>query len=130
MTQASVIEDISASSHIPKKPYSIDKMTSMFNPPHPGAILKGLYLDGVGLTVTEAAKALRISRKHLSQIVNGKMGISPQMAITLSQAFPNTTPKTWLDLQQQYDLWIAQQNPLPAIAPLVAPIRSSRLARV
>ena len=93
----------------------------MHNPSHPGAVLKGLYLDGAGLTITQAAEALGISRKTLSQIVNEKAGISPQMAILLSQAFPNTTPQLWLNMQQQYDLWQARQKPLPVIAPLWAP---------
>jgi addiction module HigA family antidote len=75
-------------------------------------------LDGVGLTVTQAAEALGISRKTLSQIINGRAGLSPQMAILLAQAFPTTTPQLWLNLQQQYDLWQVKQKPLPAIAPL------------
>lgn len=93
-------------------------MVNMHNPPHPGTILKGLYLDGVGLTVTQAAEALGISRKTLSQIINGKAGISPHMAIMLSQAFPTTTPQLWLNLQQQYDLWQERQKPIPVIPPL------------
>ncbi len=90
----------------------------MHNPPHPGTILKGLYLDGAGLTVTQAAEALGISRKTLSQIINGRAGLSPQMAILLAQAFPTTTPQLWLNLQQQYDLWQVRQRPIPVIAPL------------
>lgn len=93
-------------------------MVNMHNPPHPGTILKGLYLDGAGLSVTQAAEALGISRKTLSQIVNEHAGISAQMAIMLAQAFPTTTPQLWLNLQQQYDLWQATQKPVRAIAPL------------
>ncbi|WP_421828486.1 HigA family addiction module antitoxin [Larkinella sp.] len=93
-------------------------MSTMFNPSHPGAILKDLYLAGVGLTVTEAAASLGISRKTLSQIINGHAGISPQMALTLAQAFPTSTPEQWLDLQQQYDLWQARQKKQQVIAPL------------
>lgn len=93
-------------------------MVNMHNPPHPGTILKGLYLDGAGLTVTQAAERLGISRKTLSQIINGHAGISPQMAVLLAQAFPSTTPQLWLNLQQQYDLWQVSQKPLPVIAPL------------
>ena len=94
-------------------------MAIMHNPPHPGLTLKVLYLDNVELTVTQAAEKLGISRKTLSQIINGHAGISPQMAILLSQAFPNTTPQLWLNMQQQYDLWQVQQKPLPTIAPFV-----------
>lgn len=93
----------------------------MYAPPHPGKILKGLYLDGADLTVTQAAGALGISRKTLSQIINGHAGISAQMALLLVQAFPTTTPQLWLNLQQQYDLWQAQQKPVPIIAPLWQP---------
>lgn len=93
-------------------------MLNMHNPPHPGTTLKVLYLDGADLTVTQAAKAMGISRKTLSQIVNGHAGISPQMAIVLSQAFPNTTPQLWLNMQQQYDLWQVQQQPRSPVAPI------------
>ena len=89
----------------------------MHNPPHPGTTLKLLYLDGVGLSVTQAAERLGISRKTLSQIVNGHAGISPQMAIWLSQAFPNTTPQLWLTMQQRYDLWQAEQKNTHTVEP-------------
>lgn len=85
-------------------------MIKMHNPPHPGTTLKLLYLDNVGLSVTQAAERLGVSRKTLSQIINGHAGISPQMAIWLSQAFPNTTPQLWLTMQQRYDLWQAEQK--------------------
>ncbi|MBO0939774.1 HigA family addiction module antidote protein [Fibrella sp. HMF5335] len=77
----------------------------MHSPSHLGKILKGLYLDGADLTVTQAAGALGISRKTLSQIINGHAGISAPMALLLAQAFPTTTPQLWLNLQLQYDLW-------------------------
>jgi antitoxin HigA-1 len=80
----------------------------MFNPPHPGEILKELCLDPLGLSVTEAAEALGVSRKTLSTILNGRAGISPEMAIRLSKAF-DTTPESWMNQQAQYDLWQAQQ---------------------
>jgi len=65
----------------------------MHNPAHPGEILRELYLDELGLSITEAAKGLGISRKTLSELVNGKAGISPTMAMRLSIAFPNTSPQ-------------------------------------
>jgi addiction module HigA family antidote len=80
----------------------------MHNPPHPGEILRELCLDPLGLTVTQAAVALGVSRKTLSSILNGHSGISAEMAIRLSIAF-NTTAESWLLQQLQYDL--AQVEP-------------------
>jgi addiction module HigA family antidote len=82
--------------------------TQMFDPPHPGEIIKELCLNPLGLSVTEAAEALGVSRKTLSSILNGRAGISPEMAIRLSKAF-DTTPESWMNQQAQYDLWQAQQ---------------------
>jgi addiction module HigA family antidote len=81
----------------------------MHNPPHPGEILRELCLDPLGLSVTNAAKALRVSRKTLSEILNGRAAISPEMAIRLSIAF-DTTPESWLMQQTQYDLWKARKR--------------------
>jgi antitoxin HigA-1 len=81
----------------------------MPHPPHPGEILKQLCLEPLGLTVTAVAKALGISRKSLSAIVNGRAGISPEMAIRLSLAF-DTTAASWLNQQVIYDLWQAEQH--------------------
>ncbi|NIP38922.1 MAG: HigA family addiction module antidote protein [Candidatus Dadabacteria bacterium] len=81
----------------------------MHNPPHPGEIIKQVYLDQLQLTVTKAARAMNVTRKTLSSIINGKSGISPAMAIRLSKAF-NTTPQLWMNLQQSYDLLHAQNN--------------------
>ncbi len=79
------------------------------NPPHPGEIIKELCLEPLGISITEAAKALGISRKTLSSIVNGNAGISPEMAVRLSIAF-NTSSESWLNQQTQYDLWEAEQH--------------------
>lgn len=81
----------------------------MYNPPHPGEILKGLCLEPLGISVTEAAEALGVSRKTLSAILNGRAGISPEMAIRLSLAF-DTSAESWLNQQAQYDLWLARRN--------------------
>jgi addiction module HigA family antidote len=81
----------------------------MHNPPHPGEILKKLCLEPLGLTVTEAAKALGVSRKTLSAILNGRAGISPEMAIRLSMAF-DTTAESWMNQQVLYDLCQAEQR--------------------
>lgn len=81
----------------------------MHNPPHPGEILKSLCLEPLGITVTHAAQALGVSRKTLSSILNGRAGISPEMAIRLSIAF-DTTAESWLNQQTQFDLWHAEQS--------------------
>ena len=81
----------------------------MHNPPHPGEVLRELCLGPLGVTVTKASTALGVSRKTLSAILNGRAGISPEMAIRLSLAF-NTTPESWLNQQLQYDLWRAERN--------------------
>jgi addiction module HigA family antidote len=80
----------------------------MHAPPHPGEIIKELCLDPLGLSITDAAKGLGVSRKTLSSIVNGRAGISPEMAIRLSIAF-DTTAESWLSQQLQYDLWLAER---------------------
>lgn len=84
-------------------------MMQMYNPPHPGEILRELCLEPLGLTVTRTAEALGVSRKTLSSILNGRAGISPEMAIRLSMAF-DTSAESWLNQQIQYDLWLARQN--------------------
>lgn len=81
----------------------------MHNPPHPGEIIRELCLEPLGVSVTEAAESLGVSRKTLSSILNGRAGISPEMAIRLSIAF-DTSPESWLNQQTQYDLWQAEQN--------------------
>ena len=81
----------------------------MHNPPHPGEIIKELCLKPLELSVTEAAEALGVSRKTLSSIINGKAGISPEMAVRLSIAF-DTSSESWLNQQTQYDLWQAEQH--------------------
>lgn len=80
----------------------------MHNPAHPGEVLRGLYLKPLGLTVTDAAKALGVSRKTLSAVLNGRAGISPEMAVRLSLAF-STTAHIWLNMQLQFDLWQAEK---------------------
>jgi len=81
----------------------------MFNPPHPGEVIKALCLEPLGISVTAAAKGLGVSRKTLSALLNGRAGISPEMAIRLSIAF-ETSAESWLNQQSQYDLWRAEQR--------------------
>lgn len=79
----------------------------MHNPPHPGEVLRDLCLTPLGLTVADAARALDVSRKTLSAILNGRAGISPEMAVRLSLAF-GTTAESWLNQRVQFDLWHAE----------------------
>ena len=81
----------------------------MRNPPHPGEVLRELCLEPLGLSVTEAAEALGVSRKTLSFILNGRAGVSPEMAVRLSIAF-GTSAESWMNQQTLYDLWLAEQD--------------------
>ena len=79
----------------------------MNNPPHPGLSVRVDCLEPLGLSVTEAAKVLGVSRAALSRLINGKAGVSPEMAIRLSKAF-GSTPQSWIRMQAAYDLAQAQ----------------------
>jgi addiction module HigA family antidote len=81
----------------------------MHNPPHPGEVLKALCLSPLNLTVTETARALGVSRKTLSSILNGRAGVSPEMAVRLPIAF-DTSAESWLNQQLQYDLCHADRT--------------------
>ncbi len=81
----------------------------MFNPPHPGEILRELYLPDYNLSVTAFALKLGVSRTTASELVNCKNGISADMALKLAKAF-GTTPRFWLNMQQAYDLWQAKKR--------------------
>ena len=76
---------------------------TMKNPPHPGEIIRDICIKPLGLTVTQAAEGLGVARKTLSLLLNGHAGISPEMAVRLSQAF-GRSPESWLQLQAQHDL--------------------------
>lgn len=81
----------------------------IFNPPHPGEVIRELCVEPLGLTVTKAAEGLGVTRKTLSALLNGKAGISPEMAIRLSKVFGGSA-ESWLIQQAQYDLWQALQR--------------------
>ena len=87
----------------------------MHNPSHPGKIL-AYYFDG--RSVTEVARHLGVTRPALSRVLNGKAGVSADMALRLSEAF-NTDPELWLRLQAQRDLWIALQKKRKKVKPLI-----------
>jgi len=81
----------------------------MHNPPHPGEIIRQFCIEPLNLSVTEAANALGVTRKTLSALLNGRSGISPEMALRLSKVF-GRTPEGWLRLQLQFDLWKTEQS--------------------
>jgi len=81
----------------------------MHNPAHPGEIVREECLKPLGLSVTTAADALGVTRKALSDLLNGHTGVSPDMAIRLEKVF-GSTADTWLGMQMQYDLWGARQR--------------------
>ncbi len=91
----------------------------MHNPPHPGEILREDYLEALSLTVTESARALGVTRKTLSAVLNERAGISPAMAHRLSKAL-DTTPEFWVNLQAQFDLWQARETDLAGVQSLVS----------
>jgi addiction module HigA family antidote len=82
---------------------------AMKNPPHPGLSVKHDCIEALGLSVTEAAEALRVSRRTLSDIVNGRAGISAEMAIRLAKAFGGG-PDVWVRMQAAYELAQAQKK--------------------
>jgi addiction module HigA family antidote len=86
-----------------------DTHTYQHNPPHPGEVLSGLWLEPLGLSVTEAAKALGVSRKTISKIVNGSGAVTPEMAVRMELVF-GASAQSWLSHQAAYDLWHVQRR--------------------
>jgi addiction module HigA family antidote len=92
-------------------------------PTHPGEILKELYLKNLGITISEFAKHIHVSRKTISAIVNCRKSVTPEMSLRFSAAFPDTTPQSWTNLQRNFDIWKARNNleeKISNITPLVA----------
>ncbi len=81
----------------------------MKNPPHPGRLVKHECLEPLGLSITKAAEILGVTRLTLSNLANGKNGVSPEMAIRLSKAF-GSSPEVWLGMQMDFDLAQAKKN--------------------
>ncbi len=75
-----------------------------FNPPHPGELLAELWLEPLGLSITQTAKHLNVTRKTVSALVNGKTGVSAEMAVRLELVFGKSA-ESWLAAQAAYDLW-------------------------
>ena len=84
-------------------------MMKMYNPPHPGEIIKGLWLDPMSVSITEAAQAMGVSRKTLSKIVNGRGRVTPEIALRLSMAL-GSSAESWLGHQAAFDLWEMEQH--------------------
>lgn len=83
---------------------------AMFNPAHPGEILKELVIDSLELTITDVAKHLDVSRKTLSKVLNAKGSVTPEMAVRLELAFGKPSADHWLRLQNAHDLWQTRQE--------------------
>lgn len=96
------------------------------NPPHPGEVFSGLWLEPLGLSVTGAAEALGVSRKTVSKIVNGGGAITPEMAVRLELAF-GTSAQSWLGHQAAFDLWHVDQR-RKALAREVRPVETRAVA--
>lgn len=97
----------------------------MHNPPHPGEILKEDVIAALNLSVTEAAARLAMSRVAFSRVLNGKAGISPDLAVRLEQAGVSTA-RAWLAMQANYDLWRAMQHKQPPVQIIDSHIRIAR----
>ncbi len=102
-------------------------------PRHPGYILKTLYIEPLALTIAQLARILGVSRKTVSAIVNERKSVTSEMALRFAQAFPHSTPESWINLQRNYDLWqVAHRtSEWQAIHPVIeATEQSSHVAMV
>lgn len=93
------------------------KINRMHNPAHPGEVLRDTVLGEGGLSVSEFARKLGVSRVALSRVVNGRAAVSADMALRLAAAL-GTTAESWLAMQATYDLWRASRKPRPRIEPI------------
>ena len=92
-------------------------MSDMYNPPHPGEVLWELHLNDSGISISEAALRLGISRQAMSAILNQRAGISADMALRLADAL-GTSADMWLGMQSAYDLWQARRKKRPKVKTL------------
>lgn len=90
----------------------------MYNPPHPGSLLKEDILPELDISITEAATQLGVSRVALSRVINGKAAISAEMALRLEAWIGGPTAETWIRMQAEYDLWQARQKTTISITPI------------
>lgn len=80
------------------------------HPLHPGKIIHEILINGANLSVTDAAHKLQVNRVTLSRLLHGHSGISPDMALRLSKLLPNTDMLFWMNLQRDYDIWVARKH--------------------
>lgn len=97
----------------------IESSGRMHSPAHPGVILAEMYMQPLNVSVTKAAEALGVSRKHVSAIVNGRAPVTPDMAARLGVVF-GTEPDIWINLQAQHDLWQVRLRARPKLKRLAA----------
>jgi antitoxin HigA-1 len=108
---------------LPRLSLRMRVMTAQHKPPHPGETLREDVLPSLGLTVTEAAKALSVARATFSKVLNGRAAISPQMALRLEKWLGTANggdANLWLSQQMAFDLWEARKKKLPNIKPVTA----------
>lgn len=98
---------------------TVESSARMHKPAHPGEILKEMYMTPLGVTMTQTADALGVSRKHISAIVNGGASVSPDMAARLAGVY-GTEPDIWINPQAQYDLWQVRLHGRPKVKRLAA----------
>ena len=98
-------------------------MTRMHNPPHPGEVLRDGVFQDSGITVTDFAARIGVTRVALSRVLNGKAGISADMAVRLAAALGGT-PESWLHMQADYDLWQAEKSLKRAVSK-IRPLRDA-----
>lgn len=87
----------------------LDRSKMTRRPSHPGAVIKGLYLEPAGISIAALAAHIGVSRKTLSKIINGRGSVTPDMSLRLAKAL-NTSPGLWLNMQKGYDLWMAEHE--------------------
>lgn len=105
-------------------------MAAMYNPPHPGETLREDVLPALGMSVTEAAAQLGVTRAALSRVLNGRASISPQMSLRLERWLGiehGGRASVWLGMQAAFDLWHAQKNSRPALN-RIKPVKHEVLA--
>lgn len=83
---------------------------TIHNPLHPGKIVKEILIEGAHLSIGETAERLGVNRTTVSRLINGHMGISPDMALRLSKLLPNTDIELWMNLQRDYDIWLISKE--------------------
>ena len=92
----------------------------MYNPPHPGRVLKDA-LEGIPMTVTEFAAHIGVSRVQLSRVINCRAAITPELSIKLSEAFAQKQPNIWFKMQNKHDFWQAAHAKRKRVRPLKLP---------